>query len=384
MGVMREIVCLDPPDSNYLKNEKLKIHALGPGATKWHFTRRLDDWLLANLMRFDAVIINGLWQYHSWTTFKILRKLKKRSPELRLPFFLAMPNGMLDPYFQRAKERRLKAIRNWIYWKLIENKVVNSAMGLLFTCETELLLARETFKPYSPQNEFNIGYGIQQPPPRTTEMTNTFLQRCPGLDAGKPYLLFLSRIHSKKGADLLIEAYQHWAERMTVPQLVIAGPGLESSFGEKLQAMAKSAESRSGNIVFTGMLTGDAKWGAFYGCEAFVLPSHQENFGIVVAEALACSKPVLISDQVNIWREIGGGGLVGRDTLEGVKELLKQWLDMSIDHRETMSENARKVFYDNFESYPPAKKLFRVLNMIATKKQLNQQLVKEDISQRTS
>lgn len=368
MGIVREIVCLDPPDSGYLKQEKLKIHALGPGVTKWHFTRRLNRWLWSNLTRFDAVIINGLWQYHSWATYRTLNKLKKNSPELKLPFFLAMPNGMLDPYFQKAKERRLKAVRNWIYWKLIENRVVNNARGLLFTCETELLLARETFKPYLPQNEFNIGYGIQKPPRYTPAMANAFLQRCPGLNPEKPYLLFLSRIHPKKGADLLIEAYQYWAERSAVPQLVIAGPGLESPFGEKIQTLAKSGKLRGGNIVFTGMLTGDAKWGAFYGCEAFILPSHQENFGIVVAEALACGKPVLISNQVNIWREINGGGIIGVDDRQGVRDLLKQWLDMNPAERQAMSETALKVFYDNFESYPPAKKLFRALTDIETQR----------------
>jgi len=56
---------------------------------------------------------------------------------------------MLDPYFQRAKERRFKAIRNVIYWSIIEKNIVNDADGVLFTSETELLLARETFKSYN-------------------------------------------------------------------------------------------------------------------------------------------------------------------------------------------------------------------------------------------
>jgi hypothetical protein len=77
------------------------------------------------------------------------------------------------------------------------------------------------------------------------------------------------------------------------------------------------------------MLSGAAKWGALYGCEAFVLPSHQENFGIAVVEALACGKPVLISDQVNIWREIveDGAGLVEGDAEEGVEKLLRKFFD---------------------------------------------------------
>ena len=81
-----------------------------------------------------------------------------------------------------------------------------------------------------------------------------------------------------------------------------------------------------------GMLSGAAKWGALYGCEAFVLPSHQENFGIAVVEALACGRPVLISDQVNIWREIveDGAGIAEADTEEGVEKLLRRFLDARV------------------------------------------------------
>ena len=63
------------------------------------------------------------------------------------------------------------------------------------------------------------------------------------------------------------------------------------------------------------MLTGDAKWGAFFASEAFILPSHQENFGIAVAEALGCGKPVLLADKVNIAEEIAedGAGLMELD-----------------------------------------------------------------------
>ena len=67
------------------------------------------------------------------------------------------------------------------------------------------------------------------------------------------------------------------------------------------------------------MLTGDVKWGAFPAAEIFALPSHQENFGIPVVEALACALPVLITDKVNIWREIesDGAGLIGEDNVAG-------------------------------------------------------------------
>ena len=62
-------------------------------------------------------------------------------------------------------------------------------------------------------------------------------------------------------------------------------------------------------VYWPGMLRGNLKWGSFYSCEAFILPSHQENFGIAVAEALACGKPVLLSNKVNIAAEIERDGV---------------------------------------------------------------------------
>jgi glycosyltransferase involved in cell wall biosynthesis len=98
------------------------------------------------------------------------------------------------------------------------------------------------------------------------------------------------------------------------------------------------------------MLNGEAKWGALYGCEAFVLPSHQENFGIAVVEALACGRPVLISDQVNIWREIveGGAGLVAEDTLEGTYTLLASLVEKSSIQKQLLTSQAEKVYQDCF------------------------------------
>jgi len=368
MGVVREVMCMDAPGSTYLDNNGFKIHVVGPAGGWWHYSSELIPWLTENISRFDVVIINGLWLYHSYATWKVIRKLKKAAPDKKLPRVLVMPHGMLDPYFQLAKERRLKAIRNWIYWKLIESKVVNDADGLLFTCETEMLLARETFTPYHPKNEYNIGYGIEAPPAYDPAMSAAFNAHCPDLH-GTPYLLFLSRIHPKKGVDLLLKAYidlykSRKPADAKLPKLVIAGPGLDSHFGKKLRDEVNKFPEIKANIFFPGMLTGDAKWGAFYGCEAFVLPSHQENFGIAVAEALACYKPVLISDQVNIWREIKNGGFVSPDTFEGTRSIIEKWLNLSVIDKKQMAQNAWNVYHENFQNVPAALKFFKALSII--------------------
>ena len=351
--VIREVVCFDASDSSYLGHDNFKIHALGKGAGVWNYSNKLIPWLNNNIQRFDIVIINGLWQYYSYATGRVMASLKKQFPGNKLPKLFVMPHGMLDPYFQNAKGRRLKAIRNWAYWKLIEKNVVNDADGLLFTCQTELLLARETFKPYKPRKEYDVGYGIDAPPMFNDKMSDTFYELCPDFK-GKPYLLFLSRIHPKKGINLLVDAYASLYEssdsKSTIPKLVIAGPGLESDYGKLLRNRIAKKPELLKNICFTGMLTNDSKWGAFYGCEAFVLPSHQENFGIVVAEALACGKPVLITNQVNIWREIikEGGGIVEDDNKQGVKNMLKQWFNLTSSQKKQMSVNAISTYEKYF------------------------------------
>jgi glycosyltransferase involved in cell wall biosynthesis len=234
--------------------------------------------------------------------------------------------------------------------------VVNDADGLLFTCQTELLLARETFRPYRPKKEYNAGYGIQDPPKYTKQMSNAFFEQCPGVQ-GKPFLLFLSRIHPKKGIRMLLTSYIKLYETLTIPggntpRLVIAGPGWDSVYGKKLkeQLMSQASHEARSAIFPVNMLTNDAKWGAFYECEAFVLPSHQENFGIALVEALACGKPGLISNQVNIWVELAseGGGIVENDSDAGTYSMLKKWLEMTPDEKAQMSILAKEVYHKYF------------------------------------
>jgi glycosyltransferase involved in cell wall biosynthesis len=114
------------------------------------------------------------------------------------------------------------------------------------------------------------------------------------------------------------------------------------------------------------MLTGDAKWGAFKGCEAFVLPSHQENFGVVVAEALVCGKVVLISDKVQVWREVQdyAAGFVADDTFEGTARLLDSFLGSAPDTLATMERNAERLFYEKFDLAKVIDNLFVTLSTI--------------------
>ena len=378
LDIEGEVVCLDNPNAAFLHNEPFPftVQALGHVDSFWFFCPKLTTWLKENSKRFNVVIMHGLWLYPSYAVRNALQGLNKDLSEgislvTAPPLVLIFPHGMLDPYFQQTIRRRFKAVRNWVYWKLIERRVVREADALLFTCETELLLARRTFSSYQPKQEINVGNGIVAPPPFSVAMADAFLEKCPQV-AGRPYLLFLSRIHYKKGVDLLVSAYAAIIEakpnvKNRLPVLVIAGPGLDTPYGASISQLVQEHPQLENMVYFPGMLIDNAKWGAIYGCEAFSLPSHQENFGIVVAEALACGKPVLISNQVNIWREIiqGSSGIVGDDTLEGTQHAIEQWLSMPECDQHRTAQNARKTFEDYFQMEQVIHRLNNVIETLS-------------------
>ncbi len=341
LHIQNEVVCLDVPGEKFIEEYSFPIYALGPSRTAWRFSTALLHWLKRNVDSYDAVIVHGLWQYHSYAVIKVLAGIKNNRPAL-----FVMPHGMLDPYFQKVKTRKLKALRNRIFWSLVEKALINKADCLLFTCEMERKLASQTFAGYSPKKTTVVGLGLSNPPGHNERQNKAFFEKCQHVN-GKDYLLFISRIDEKKGVDIMVNAYLKLKSEMPcVPALVIAGPGLETPFGRKVQNMA----GNSASIYFTGMLHGDAKWGAFYNCAAMVLPSHQENFGFVVVEALACGKPVLISNQVNIWEEVdaNNAGLIDQDTEAGTFHLLKSWCILDENKKKQMEHQADVAFNKNF------------------------------------
>jgi glycosyltransferase involved in cell wall biosynthesis len=382
-GHFVEVVCLDDPAADYLANERLTVHALGKGRWAWGYHPALRPWLEANLSRFEAVILNGLWIHAG----HVLSQLSRRP---NMPPYFMFAHGMLDPWFQRAPERRWKAIRNFFYWKLIEQHVIRRATAMFFTCAEELRLACETFRPYQPQRQVNVGYGVSQPPEFNADMVDAFAQACPGLN-GRPYFIFLGRIHPKKGVDLLIRAYSEvygkarakgqrpeLSGQSVLPALVIAGPGLETTYGQQMQRLAEelcppaTSPQAVPAIFWPGMLTGDAKWGALYRAEAFVLSSYQENFGIAVAEALACVTPVLISNQINIWREIeeDRAGLVADATLAGTKRLFQQWKSLPLDEKTAMTQAAKICYQKRFDVTDVAHNLLATMKTLTKVKRL--------------
>ena len=341
-GVRTRVLSLDPPGSPWLQpehNSGFEAATVGPGLGVYGYRRRLPQRLEHDLRSADAVVIHGLWQYHALATWRAWRRLGKTAP----PYWV-YTHGMLDPWFRRRYP--LKHVKKSLYWPLADRRVLRDAQAVLFTSEQECQLARQSFTPYQVREQV-VPYGIMPPPQATAAQVEAFQQACPQL-AHRPFLLFLGRLHEKKGLDMLLQAFAHIAERQPQLQLVLAGP--DGGLREPLLNQA-SALGLGERVHLPGLLLGDSKWGALRSCTLFCLPSHQENFGLVVAEALACAKPVLISTAVNICLEVekAGAGFVQADDTPSTTRSLRRWLQLSPSEQAAMSTSSLRLFNEQFD-----------------------------------
>jgi glycosyltransferase involved in cell wall biosynthesis len=345
-----EIISLDAPTDPWVRDCPIPVHALGPARGGYGYAPSFSRWIRERSANYDVVIVQGLWQYSSFGVWRALGKTPT-------PYFV-FPHGMLDPWFKRTYP--LKHLKKLLYWPWAEYRVLRDAAAVLFTSEDERRLARESFSPYR-CNEEVVNYGTAAPEIDLAAAREDFFSSFSQL-RGRRFLLFLGRLHEKKGCELLIEAFaarRNSAAADQLPDLVIAGPCADEKYLEHLKRMAPS----SSGVTFTGMLAGNRKWGAFSAADAFILPSHQENFGIAVVEALACGTPVLISNKVNIWREIAAdeAGYVENDDLAGTARLVDRWIGTAPDIRAAMKDSARACFARHFEINRATDSLLKVL-----------------------
>jgi glycosyltransferase involved in cell wall biosynthesis len=352
IGYIGEVVTLDDPTAPFLEQFNFPVHALGPTNTTYGFNSKLLPWLKENRHRFDGVVVNGLWQYCGFAAW---RALAGNTP------YVVFSHGMLDPYFKRAFP--LKHLKKWLYWVPAEYRILRDAYRVLFTSTAEKRLAEQSFWLHK-WTPLVVPYGANRHPNKPREeLMEAFYQKCPQM-RGKRFLLYLGRIHRKKGCDMLIEAFGKVAGSDSHLELVMAGPD-QQHWAASLQKMALAAGVDK-RVHWPGMITGDAKWGAFMASEAFILPSHQENFGIAVAEALGCATPVLLADKVNIAEDIANdqAGLMELDTLEGTINLLRRWIAMAPDEKSAMAQRAQVCFERRYDMQENAKAIIRLFETV--------------------
>ncbi len=351
-----DVATLDPPEAVERYNFPAKVFGLGPSKGVYGYSPHAAPWLNEHVGAYDLVLLNCIWQYEVLAAYRALKKVNKP--------YAVFTHGMLDPYFKTAFP--FKHVKKTLYWHLFLKDILNNANAVLFTCEEEKTLARQSFSGYRVREQV-LSFGIFGPDIDLASASEEFFSRWPHL-RGKRFAISMGRLHPKKGLDIVIEAFAKSLASYPDWELVIAGP---DQVGQ--QALLQALAERLGvanRITWTGMISGSLKWGALAASDVFVLPSHQENFGIVVAEALACKLPVIISNKVNIWREIESyqAGLVCDDSIESTRSALNQWLLLTQSERAELRDRSLKCFDACFNYHVIAGRVLEVTESIAREK----------------
>ena len=281
----------------------VRVEMVGPGISRLLWHPRLKRSTVEAVGRADVVHIHAVWEEAQHQAAVVARRLG-------VPY-LMMPHGMLDPWslLQSRTRKRL-----YLGWRL--RRDLGHAAALCFTTDSERdLVGPLGLRPPSIVEPLGLDLReFEHLPPE-----GRFRSRFPAL-ADRPIVLFLSRINPKKGLDLLVPAFAQ--ARTGDAMLVIAGPD-QDGYRATVEKMI-GQQSLTDRALFTGMLRGIERVEALVDADLFVLPSYQENFGIVVAEAMAAGCPVVISDQVNLHDQVtrAGAGAVVPTKVEAVAEQL--------------------------------------------------------------
>lgn len=321
-----DVVCFDKERKNYHNIGGVDVYNF-PSFSSYRISIQFLIWLWNNSRKYDGVIFDGLWQFY------ILGGYVCRLKNVR---FFVFSHGMMDVYFNRFILKYFKKIP---FWLLIERNVISLAEGVFYTTEEEVLASINSF-PFLKSKNLISPLGIEGPSEKKSKCKEVFLERFPMLK-GKEFNLFLSRISKKKGLDILLDLIS--SDHFLGEFIVIAGPD-DNAYADALKKELRAREVDD-RVLWTGMLGGDAKWGAFYSAQLFLLPSHQENFGLVVPEALSCGLPVLISNKVNIYRDIVNfkAGIVCDDTIGSLTASFSDW-KLKRNNSEEFARNAYFCF----------------------------------------
>ena len=206
--------------------------------------------------------------------------------------YVMMPHGMLDPYSLRQKRWRKR-----IYLAVNERRNLQGASRLIFTTVHEQQAARDGLSWLGADEIIPLGADCPPDVPRQNAR-EAFVSLFPQV-ANRRCIIFLGRIHPKKGLERLLNVLPEISQRHPSVLVIIAGAGEESDVSNLKNLV--QARNLGSHILFTGMVEGQVKWSALACAEIFILPSRQENFAISMAEAMQSGLPVVITNKVNSW-----------------------------------------------------------------------------------
>ena len=331
-GFKVDILTYDNKKNYYLNNKKIKVINKGPAYGRFTFSLNLLFWIIKNKKKYDLFIIHGIWHFSTLIARFILKN----------KYFVYIHGG-LDPYF--AKEF-FKCLKKKIYWTLIEKKNLLNAKAILLTNDIEKNQLKKTFVETNGLIKKIVNYGISKPIFNKKIALKKFNNKFAKLK-NKKFLLFLGRFHKKKGCDTLINSLINISKKNIKINILMAGPNNE--YKKKIKKFSQ-INGLDNNVFWSDTLDGDLKWGAIVASQGMVLPSNGENFGIALVESLSCSRPVLSTYKVNIYKEIieNRAGLISQNNTNSFANILIKFDKFNNQKVKKYSENSLKCFNNNF------------------------------------
>lgn len=302
------------------------VHRISSGLTCYSSSKAL-----LKELRPDVVHINGCWQpqlaFFQWA-----------ARSLKIPVVLS-PHGMLEPWIVK----RHYWTRKWPAIQLYQRGLVKHADYLHATADKEK------------DNLLRLGWNA-----RIAVIPNAVnIEVLPIKDnwSLKRRIVFMSRLHVKKGIELLLEALSHLKSDLDGYEVIIAGEG-ELDYVKTLKKAAISF-GLSEVVKLVGGVYGAEKVSLLQSADFFVLPTYSENFGIVVAEALACGTPV-ITTHGTPWKvleenECGWYIPVGVNAL---KKTLREAISVTEETIERMGRNGRRLVEKQYTDKSVASRFF--------------------------
>ncbi len=281
--------------------------------------------------RADVVHNHGLWMWPG-------AYAREGAVAAGRPLVIS-PRGMLEPWSLRRSR-----LRKAVAWRLFEEKNLRSAALFHATAESEAVSIRRKCVRGGARIAV-VANGVDLPDLAHRPTPQGLEEKFPQL-AGRRRVVFMSRLHPKKGIDVLLQA---WRSRMEVTAnhfvLVLAGPDL-TGYRREVERML---DGMLDSVVLTGEVQGETKEALLANADVFVLPSHSENFGLVVAEALAWGRPVIATTGAP-WaevREAGAGWWVNPDA-ESLGAALDEAMAMSDGERDAMGARGRQLVEERY------------------------------------
>lgn len=300
-----------------------------------------------SINQYDCIINSGtLWNHAGLVARRAALKYNRPT--------IICPRGLLEPWAFNFKSGRKR-----LYWNLVARRHLMSASAVIALTRNE----EQTIRGLGFQNRIEvIPNGVFIDDDLTSICREDFEVKFPEL-RGYPYVLFMGRVHKIKGLDILLPALKEIMKHNSNIRCVLAGP-VETSYKKELDRLLFDTDLGK-RVILAGMVSGRIKWALLKFALVFVLPSYSEGLPVAVLEAMACSRPVIISLNCNL-PEVAqrNAGLVVPLKISEFAKGLKQLL-INKDLRDQMGENGCKLIKDVFDWGKIGKRVYSLCEEIS-------------------